>query len=69
MAWIHYYYVYIFDLYAIIIYLLIITTFITFVLKYKTIVRFLKFFIYTCLSCVVFVSVLFIVIFTIQVLQ
>jgi len=45
---------YFFDLYAIIIYLLIITTFITFVLKYKTIIRFLKFFIFTCLSCVVF---------------
>jgi len=45
---------YFFDLYAVIIYLLIITIFITFVLKYKTIIRFLKFFIFTCITCIIF---------------
>ena len=50
---------YFFNLYVIIIYLLIIITFITFVFKYKTIVRFLKFFLFTSILCIIFSIVSF----------
>ena len=50
---------YFFNLYVIIIYLLIILTFITFVFKYKTIVRFLKFFLITSILCIIFSVVSF----------
>ena len=50
---------YFFNLYVIIIYLLIIITFITFVFKYKTILRFLKFFLFTSILCIIFSIVSF----------
>lgn len=50
---------YFFNLYVIIIYLLIIITFITFVFKYKTIIRFLKYFLFTSIFCILFSVVSF----------